>query len=76
MGRMTAWRQTDADLAAISARTLAVIGEQDMPTFLASADRLAAVLPDCTIARIPDAGHLVLIERAAAVAPLLEAHLR
>ena len=76
MGRMTAWRQTDADLAAISARTLAVIGEQDMPTFLASADRLAAVLPDCTTARIPDAGHLVLIERAAAVAPLLEAHLR
>ena len=76
MGRMTACRQTDDDLSAITARTLAVIGEQDMPTFLSAADRLAAVVPDCTVARVPDAGHLVLIERPDAVAPLLDAHLR
>ena len=36
--------------------TLVLVGEQDAP-FLASAQRMAGVLPKSTLAVIPDAGH-------------------
>lgn len=75
MARLTDAVHTDADLGGISARVLAVVGDEDMPTFRGNGDRLAAVVPDCTRAGVPAAGHLVLIEQPATVAPALAAFL-
>jgi len=67
--------QSDADLRRITAPTLVFQGEQDMPTFLGNAARLARVLPDCRVECVPQAGHLVLLERPDVVAPALAKHL-
>jgi pimeloyl-ACP methyl ester carboxylesterase len=66
---------TDADLAGITARTLVLTGTEDMPVYLDNADRLARTVPDITVRRLPDAGHLCLLEQPAVVAPLIAAHL-
>jgi pimeloyl-ACP methyl ester carboxylesterase len=67
--------QTDADLRRITAATLVFQGDDDMPTFFANAARLERVLADCRVEPVPGAGHLVLLERAATVAPALAEHL-
>ena len=67
---------TDLALAAISAATLVITGDRDMPAFEANAARLAAVLPHCSLLTVPMAGHLCLLERPAAVAAPLRGHLR
>jgi pimeloyl-ACP methyl ester carboxylesterase len=66
---------TDADLARITARTLVVTGTEDMPVYLDNAARLGRTVPDVTLRTVPAAGHLVLLERPAEVAPLIAAHL-
>jgi pimeloyl-ACP methyl ester carboxylesterase len=66
---------TDADLGRVTAATLVITGDQDMPAFLANASRLAAVVPRCDRLSVPEAGHLCLIERPDEVAGPLRAHL-
>jgi pimeloyl-ACP methyl ester carboxylesterase len=66
---------TDDDLGRVTAATLVVTGDQDMPAFLANASRLAAVVPSCDHLNVPEAGHLCLIERPDEVAGPLRAHL-
>ena len=67
---------TDEALSQISAATLVITGDQDMPAFSANASRLAAVIPRCTLVTMPDSGHLCLLERPGQVAGRLAAHLR
>jgi pimeloyl-ACP methyl ester carboxylesterase len=75
MGRLTSHVHTDEDLRRITARTLAVVGDEDMPTFLDNAKRLHDVVPDCELTTVTAAGHLVLIEQPSDVAPDLAAFL-
>jgi len=67
---------TDADLARITARTLVVTGTEDMPVFCGDAERLRRTVPRVRLLLLPEAGHLVLIERPDEVAGALAAHLR
>jgi pimeloyl-ACP methyl ester carboxylesterase len=75
MRTLTAHVHTDQALGRISAATLALIGDQDMPAFAANASRLAVVIPDCGVLTVPQAGHLCLLERPDKVAGALRAHL-
>jgi pimeloyl-ACP methyl ester carboxylesterase len=66
---------SDDELSRISAATLVMTGDQDMPAFTANASRLKAVIPDCRLLTVPMAGHLCLLERPDEVAGPLAAHL-
>lgn len=66
---------TDEELGRISAATLVLVGDRDMPSFCANAARLATVVPDCTVVTMRDAGHLCLLERPGQAAAPLAAHL-
>ena len=59
----------------IRVRTLLVDGGLDLPDFAAIADRLAETIPDARRATVPDAGHLIALERPDAVAALVLAFL-
>jgi 3-oxoadipate enol-lactonase len=59
----------------IRVRTLLVDGGLDLPDFAAIADRLAETIPDARRATVPDAGHLIALERPDAVAELVTAFL-
>jgi 3-oxoadipate enol-lactonase len=75
LASLAAGVQTDADLRRITAATLVFCGDEDMPTFIANADRLGRVLPDCRVAPVRAAGHLCLLERPSDVTAALAAHL-
>jgi pimeloyl-ACP methyl ester carboxylesterase len=49
--------------AQIDAPTLVLMGTQDMMTRPKGATTLAAAIPDATTVSVPDAGHMVMIER-------------
>jgi pimeloyl-ACP methyl ester carboxylesterase len=66
---------TDKDLRRITASTLVFSGDEDMPTFIANAARLARVLPDCRVEPLRAAGHLCLLERPSDVTAALAPHL-
>jgi pimeloyl-ACP methyl ester carboxylesterase len=66
---------TDEALAGIRADTLVMIGDEDMPTFKSSARRLEATVRRCRVLPVRQAGHLCMIERPAAVAAAIAAHL-
>lgn len=53
-------------LDAVSAPALAVVGTEDGLTPPAFHESLAAELPDCECAEVPDAAHLAMVERPAA----------
>ncbi|WP_169947389.1 alpha/beta fold hydrolase [Microbispora sp. H11081] len=77
-GAMAAFHRhthTDEALGAIRADTLVLVGDAEMPTFEANAERLGAVVPRCRVARMADAGHLCMIERPEAAARLIRPHL-
>jgi pimeloyl-ACP methyl ester carboxylesterase len=59
------------DLAGIRVPTLAVSGGLDFPDFAAMADRIAATVPGARRAHVPDAGHLIALERPQAAADLV-----
>jgi len=61
-------------LQRIDAPTLAVAGADDAP-YVAFAHRLAEAIPSASAALVPGAGHAVHLERPAAFAGLLAAHL-
>jgi len=67
-------RHTAADLGRITADTLVVVGDQDMPQFLQNARMLHTSVPRCELLVVDDAGHLPLLERPAAVSAAIEAH--
>jgi pimeloyl-ACP methyl ester carboxylesterase len=64
-------REDPVDLAAIRVPTLAVSGGLDLPDFARFADRNAAEVPGAERAEVPDAGHLIALERPDAAAELL-----
>jgi 3-oxoadipate enol-lactonase len=78
-GSMAAFHRhvhTDEALGAIRADTLVLIGDDDMPTFAANADRLEKVVPRCRVVHMPESGHLCMIERPELAARAIDAHLR
>jgi pimeloyl-ACP methyl ester carboxylesterase len=58
-------------LADISAPSLLISGEKDLPDFPRIADRLAGLLPRARRVSLPWAGHLPTLERPAELTPLL-----
>jgi pimeloyl-ACP methyl ester carboxylesterase len=59
------------ELAAITARTLVVVGEFDKPDFREIAERLTREIPDAVHEVIPGAGHLPSLERSELTARLV-----
>lgn len=64
-------RELPVNLPSITASTLAVSGGLDFPVFAAMADRIAREVPDAKRAEVPDAGHLIALERPEAAARLM-----
>jgi len=64
-------RDMPVDLPAITAPTLAVSGGLDFPVFAVMADRVAQEVPGAERAQVPDAGHLIALERPEEAARLL-----
>jgi 3-oxoadipate enol-lactonase len=64
-------RVLPVDLPAIAHPTLAVSGGRDFPDFARMADRVAAEVPGGERAEVPDAGHLIALERPDAAAEIL-----
>jgi pimeloyl-ACP methyl ester carboxylesterase len=75
MRSLTAHTHTDEDLGRITARTLVLTGDCDMPVFTANATRLGAAIAHCRVLAVPEAGHLCLLERPETVAQSLRDHL-
>jgi pimeloyl-ACP methyl ester carboxylesterase len=73
---LTAHHQTADDLGRVTAATLVVHGDEDMPTFLDNARILGAAVPDCRLVNLPGAGHLCLLERPDEAAAVIDHHLR
>ena len=60
-----------APLAEVRCPVLAVSGGRDQPVFAEMADRICAEAPDARRAEVPDAGHLIALERPEETAALL-----
>lgn len=60
------------ELGRIDVPTLVVVGEEDVATVPAKAERIAAAIPGATLVRIPYAGHSATVEQPAAVTAELE----
>jgi pimeloyl-ACP methyl ester carboxylesterase len=73
--KLTGHVQETEDLRRITADTLVVVGEEDMPAYHGHARTLGSAVPRCRLHEVPGAGHLCLLERAAEVAPVLAAQL-
>lgn len=84
--RYSAWHWHNADpvrkpaaptaLAAVSPRTLVIVGELDLPDFHSIAAQLAAEIPRATLHTVAGAGHMANMEAPAIVNALLLEHLR
>ncbi|MFJ8627655.1 alpha/beta fold hydrolase [Kitasatospora sp. NPDC093550] len=75
MDTLTAHRHTADDLRGITARTLVLLGDEDMPAFTRNAELLRDTVPDCRLSLLEETGHLPLLERPEECAPLIAAHL-
>lgn len=64
-----------ADLGAIAADTLVLVGAQDMPAFVGNAALLDRCVPASRVVEVQQAGHLPLLERPEMVAGHLAEHL-
>ena len=82
--RKDAWRAVNGvidragvhdELPRITARTLVVVGDEDVATPLPRAQRIAAAIPGARLVRIPRAGHSSPVEEPAAVTAAIEAFL-
>jgi pimeloyl-ACP methyl ester carboxylesterase len=56
--------------------TMVVVGDRDVPCFIAMADTLAVGIPGAVYHRVPNAGHMVNMEAPAIVNRLLVEFLR
>lgn len=63
------------EIASITAPTLIMVGEEDVATVPAKAERIAARIPGANLLRIPRAGHSSSIEEPAAVTAAIESFL-
>jgi 3-oxoadipate enol-lactonase len=69
-------RHAQADqLGAITSDVCVLVGEHDLLSTRNNVNLLRAELAHCTVHEIADAGHLCLLERPEAAAPLLATHL-
>jgi pimeloyl-ACP methyl ester carboxylesterase len=68
IGRQGVYEQ----LGMIKAPTLVIVGEQDVATVPAKAERIAAAIPGAKLVRIPDAGHTSTVEEPEAVNRAIE----
>ncbi|MFI8461772.1 alpha/beta fold hydrolase [Kitasatospora sp. NPDC085464] len=75
MDALTAHHHTADDLRRITARTLVLLGDEDMPAFTRNAELLRDTVPDCRLETLRETGHLPLLERPEECAPLIAAHL-
>jgi 3-oxoadipate enol-lactonase len=64
-------RDMPIELGSITAPTLAISGGLDLLDFARIADRIAAEVPGAQRAEVPDAGHLIALDRPDATAALL-----
>jgi 3-oxoadipate enol-lactonase len=64
-------RETPVDLSSIAVPTLVVSAGRDFADFALIADRIAAEVPGAQRAEVPDAGHVIALERPDAAAALL-----
>jgi 2-succinyl-6-hydroxy-2,4-cyclohexadiene-1-carboxylate synthase len=74
MAQLSDTTQPPADLARIRARTLVLVGEEDMASFRRSAELIRRAVPHCRRLYLPECGHLTVLERPERAAPLLQAH--
>lgn len=63
------------ELAGVRVPTLVIVGEEDVATVPATAERIAAAIPGARLARIPRAGHSSPVEEPAAVTAALRSFL-
>jgi pimeloyl-ACP methyl ester carboxylesterase len=75
MAALSMHRHTPDDLSRIRARTLAIVGDADMPAFIANAETLRRAVPEVRVLTVADSGHLPLLERPDAVAAAVAAQL-
>lgn len=59
------------NLHTVTAPTLVIVGEHDVPGFVEMADILATRIPGATLRRVPGAGHMVNLEAPGTVNRLL-----
>jgi 3-oxoadipate enol-lactonase len=64
-------REMPIALSSITAPTLAISGGRDFADFARIADRIAAEVPGAQRAEVPDAGHLIALDRPDETAELL-----
>ncbi|HVO31190.1 MAG TPA: alpha/beta fold hydrolase [bacterium] len=62
------------DLVKITAPTLVVVGEEDVATVPAKAERIAARIPGARLHKVPGAGHTSSWEQPARITELIRAH--
>jgi pimeloyl-ACP methyl ester carboxylesterase len=76
MQHLTMYPQQVQQLSRVRAATLAVVGEEDMPTFKRCAELLRRGISSCERIYWPGAGHISLLEEAANLSGTVDAHLR
>jgi 2-succinyl-6-hydroxy-2,4-cyclohexadiene-1-carboxylate synthase len=76
MQALTTRRQAPEDLSKIRAATLVVIGDEDADAFKRCAELIKRAIADCRRVYLENTGHLTLLERAATIHPLLDAHFK
>jgi 3-oxoadipate enol-lactonase len=64
------------ELGRVTAPTIVIVGEEDVATVPAKAERIAGAIPRAKLARIPRAGHSSTVEEPAAVTAAIEEFLR
>lgn len=77
-GGMRGWAdfvQFETHIRGITARTLILVGDEDMLSFRRNAHVLSRLIPGAKRECLAGLGHLTLLEAPAACAPLLNAHL-
>ncbi len=74
IGRLATHPQPLDAIAALRARLLLLVGEWELPAFVETARLIQSAKPRCATHRLPDAGHLCMLEAPDAAAPLLAAH--
>lgn len=68
--------QTETDLRRIKAATMVMVGDQEMPAFIHTAQLLQRSIPACRTVHLPATGHLCMLESVELAGPLIDLHLR
>jgi 2-succinyl-6-hydroxy-2,4-cyclohexadiene-1-carboxylate synthase len=76
MQALTTQPQPAAALRRVAADALVLVGEEDAEAFRRCAELIRRAIPRCRRVHLAGTGHLTLLERAATVHALLDAHFR